>query len=71
MWYDEIETYNFANPDASTGVTGHFTQLVWASTKQLGCGLGVNSLNKVYVVCNYFKVGNWLDERKTNVLPLA
>lgn len=37
-WYSEIEDYNFTSPDESTGVIGHFTQMVWKGTEQLGCG---------------------------------
>ena len=52
--------------------TGHFTQVVWKSTTQLGCGLAVNRGNKIYGVCNYSPAGNVVNAGffKANVLPL-
>ncbi|GFR71362.1 pathogenesis-related protein 1 [Elysia marginata] len=37
MWYDEIKDYNFDSPGFS-GSTGHFTQVVWKESTQLGMG---------------------------------
>ncbi|KAJ6028770.1 hypothetical protein N7540_004346 [Penicillium herquei] len=36
-WGDEGELYNFSKPTGYTEETGHFTQLVWKSTIQVGC----------------------------------
>ena len=37
-WYDEIKDYDFAKSEFTSG-TGHFTQVVWKNTKQVGCGV--------------------------------
>ena len=38
-WYDEIEDYNWATPNGPhSGVVGHFTQVVWTSSVELGIG---------------------------------
>ncbi|XP_065652742.1 uncharacterized protein LOC100213516 [Hydra vulgaris] len=67
-WYNEISDWSFANnsPKSPNAVTAHFTQMVWNSSLQLGCGHSYNG-NKVYVVCNYFIAGNMLEEYEQNV----
>lgn len=59
MWYDEVTNpgYNFANGGFSGG-TGHFTQVVWKGSTELGCGIA-----GVYVVCRYCNVaGNMMGD---------
>jgi len=36
MWYDEISQYDFASGDFNEN-TGHFTQLVWKASTEIGC----------------------------------
>ncbi|EKV09809.1 SCP-like extracellular protein, putative [Penicillium digitatum Pd1] len=48
-WGDEGEIYNFGKPTGFTEETGHFTQLVWKSTTQVGCAA---------VNCGYSKNDN-------------
>lgn len=68
MWYDEVTNpgYNFSSPGFSSG-TGHFTQVVWKASTELGCGI-----SGVYVVCRYCNEGGnmtmpgWFEK---NVLP--
>lgn len=36
-WGDEGEWYNYQKPTGFTEKTGHFTQLVWRSTTEVGC----------------------------------
>ena len=68
-WYDEVQYYDFDNPGFSQK-TGHFTQLVWKSSAQIGCGSACNSLNHCYITCNYYPPGNYLNRFDTNVFPL-
>ena len=67
-WYDEVSKYDFKNPGFSSG-TGHFTQLVWKGSKQIGCGAACNEKNNCYVTCNYSPAGNVLSQFDTNVYP--
>ncbi|KAJ9512149.1 hypothetical protein QJQ45_012705 [Haematococcus lacustris] len=39
QWYDEICMYNYARPGWMPA-TGHFTQLIWARTRRIGCAVG-------------------------------
>ncbi|KAK1143443.1 hypothetical protein N8T08_006771 [Aspergillus melleus] len=36
-WGDEVRHYDFHKPTGFTEETGHFTQLVWKATRQVGC----------------------------------
>ena len=69
-WYEEIKDYSFARSDYIKG-TGHFTQVVWKNSKQLGCGVACGSNDYCYVTCNYYPGGNYLGQFRTNVLPLS
>jgi len=65
-WYSEIKNCNFNDPESCSGV-GHFTQLVWKDSKQLGIGCAKSSDGAYYVVANYYPAGNWGGEYKRNV----
>ena len=56
-WYSEIKDYNFETGE-STGVTGHFTQLVWKDSKEVGFGIAFNG-GYLFTVANYFPGGNF------------
>jgi hypothetical protein len=55
--------------------TGHFTQVVWKKSTQLGCGaaegtatLDGTTFNAFYVVCHYNPAGNMRGDFPSNVL---
>lgn len=56
MWYSEIKNYDFSRPGFSSN-TGHFTQMVWASTTHMGAGRVVKG-STTFVVANYTPPGN-------------
>jgi glioma pathogenesis-related protein 2 len=66
-WYSEIQKYNFDKPGFHTG-TGHFTQLVWKTSKELGMGIAQAADGTWYVVANYSPPGNISGQFPTNVL---
>ena len=51
--------------------TGHFTQVVWKATTNLGIGRAVSNSNNLYVVANYFPGGNMGGEFEANVPQLC
>ena len=64
-WYNEIKNYNFEHPGNSTGVTGHFTQLVWRGTISVGLGSYRHEGSKrTYTCALYGPKGNlrWFGE---------
>jgi uncharacterized protein YkwD len=67
-WYDEIKVYNYKAPGFSSA-TGHFTQVVWVGSTELGCGKAT-STGGTYVVCNYNPPGNFTNagQFQANVL---
>ena len=60
-WYAEEKNYSYAHPQFSSA-TGHFTQLVWKSSRKIGCAYapcyGKNGTPGNYVVCEYSPAGN-------------
>merc|ERR1712232_877921 len=41
-WYDESPDWNYATSFGNGGVVGHFTQVIWRSSLQLGCAMNTN-----------------------------
>ena len=68
MWYEEIDKYNYSDPRFSMK-TGHFTQVVWASSKMIGTGIA-RSNRFIYVVTQYYPYGNVYSQFQNNVFPL-
>ena len=64
-WYNEIKQHNFKKEFQSG--TGHFTQVIWKSTQEVGFGVA-NKGSTYYVVANYYPAGNIWGEFQTNVL---
>lgn len=65
MWYDEVSLYDYGNPVFSRE-TGHFTQVVWKASTQLGIGFATQGDIRV-VVALYTLHGNVRTQFETNV----
>ncbi|RWS29389.1 hypothetical protein B4U80_01900 [Leptotrombidium deliense] len=72
-WYNEKQYYDKANPGFSMK-TGHYTQVVWKSTTELGCAKGTYPITKncrmggwTVVVCSYNPPGNYVGKYEQNV----
>jgi hypothetical protein len=50
--------------------TGHFTQVVWRQTTQLGCGVSTCRGMDIWV-CEYDPPGNVQGHYRQNVLPAS
>jgi len=65
-WYNEVSQYNFNNPGFVSG-TGHFTQVVWKGSREVGFGFAQARDGYYYGVANYYPAGNYLNEFEENV----
>ncbi|XCN75029.1 MAG: CAP domain-containing protein [Candidatus Electrothrix aestuarii] len=61
-WGDEIENYDYGS-NSCHGVCGHYTQVVWKSTKEVGCGMAVCSDKGQIWVCQYNPPGNMAGQK--------
>uniref|UniRef100_A0A8W8KQ66 SCP domain-containing protein n=1 Tax=Magallana gigas TaxID=29159 RepID=A0A8W8KQ66_MAGGI len=67
-WYSEIKDHKFDKDSQS--VTGHFTQVVWKGTTEVGFGKAKSVDGcKVYVCGSYRPAGNMRGDFKNNVFP--
>jgi pathogenesis-related protein 1 len=61
IWASEARDYNY-RANTCHGVCGHYTQLIWGDTREMGCAVARDAIAEVWV-CNYDPPGNWLGER--------
>lgn len=67
-WYSEIRWYDFRAPVPEER-TGHFTQVVWAATEEIGCATCCLPNGRFMVVCHYSPPGNFIGKFDANVRP--
>ena len=56
-WASEAVDYDY-KANTCRRVCGHYTQLVWRGTREVGCGVAQDIKRQVWV-CNYNPPGNW------------
>ncbi|KAL4224527.1 Cysteine-rich secretory protein 2 [Mactra antiquata] len=57
LWYDEYKKYTYGSKKYNLYDIGHYTQVVWATTALVGCGVNKCG-NTYYYVYNYGPAGN-------------
>ena len=79
MWYDEIKFWDYKTNAKSASApeneaVGHFTQVVWRTSKQVNCGYatytkvsGEYEFNNYMVTCQYYPAGNYNNQYAENV----
>ena len=65
MWYNEASGYDYNAPGFSIS-TGHFTQVIWRGSTELGCGWA-DCNGQTFMVCRYAPPGNYEGEFPANV----
>ena len=72
-WYSEISDYDFNTHTSKGGKVGHFTQLIWKSSKEIGVGYYCENMSntvKCCIVANYFPGGNYNNDNANQVQNL-
>ena len=64
-WYNEVNVHDFARDFQAK--SGHFTQLVWKNSKQIGFGIAESKKGNVYAVAQYYPAGNVIKQFRRNV----
>lgn len=62
-WYNEIKDYTYAEIGSSKNanvVIGHYTQMIWNTTTEVGMARAISTSGSVYVVARYSPQGNWI-----------
>ncbi len=60
---DEVSDYDYlSNTCRGRGVCGHYTQVVWNDTKEVGCAVARGGRREVWV-CEYYPPGNWVGRK--------
>jgi len=60
-WAAESRNYDYRS-NQCRGVCGHYTQIVWGDTREVGCAVARRGSREVWV-CNYDPPGNWVGKR--------
>ncbi|MCW5202954.1 hypothetical protein VU13_02945 [Desulfobulbus sp. US5] len=61
-WGNEVKDYDYAS-NSCHGVCGHYTQVVWKSTTEVGCGMAACSNKAQIWVCQYSPRGNMVGQK--------
>jgi pathogenesis-related protein 1 len=69
-WVSEVADYDYATNTCNGQACGHYTQVVWAASAKLGCGVTNCTSNSPFGsgswqiwVCNYDPPGNYVGEK--------
>ncbi len=63
-WTSEASNYSYQRNACARGKRcGHYTQVVWSRTREVGCGMAACSRGEEIWVCNYRPAGNVRGQR--------
>jgi pathogenesis-related protein 1 len=56
-WASEAKNYDYEN-NTCNGICGHYTQMIWRNSTELGCAVAICPDKSQIWVCNYAPTGN-------------
>ncbi len=63
-WYSEIQKYTYGPlTENNWEATGHYTQMVWSTTRQLGMGIATCANGTIIIAANYAPRGNIMGQK--------
>ncbi|VVC38430.1 Hypothetical protein CINCED_3A000290 [Cinara cedri] len=69
-WYEEIKYHPFGR-EPTTLKSGHFSQVIWMTSKEMGVGVASSRSGQIFVVACYDPAGNFLGQFRENVPPIG
>ncbi|KAJ1690101.1 hypothetical protein LUZ63_014256 [Rhynchospora breviuscula] len=64
IWVDERKNYDYdTNTCKENEMCGHYTQVVWATTRKVGCAQVKCDNGDQFLACNYDPPGNYIGEK--------
>ena len=65
LWVSEKQDYNYGSNSCAAGKQcGHYTQVVWRASTNIGCARVVCTNNLgVFIICNYEPAGNVVGQK--------
>jgi pathogenesis-related protein 1 len=62
-WYEEKSNYSYERVGESRQKdVGHYTQMIWRNTREVGVGIGYCKSGGIIIVASYFPAGNYTGE---------
>jgi pathogenesis-related protein 1 len=63
MWNEEKVYFKYKPIGNDWAKSGHYTQVIWKNTTQVGCGCAVSKSGAFFFVCNYDPPGNYIGQK--------